>query len=106
VVILGVSTSQFLLMILAALSLLVFVALLWMNHRTPLVARPVVVLRQSGVLCPVDLVSRRPQAIALRMPARAPPTFPIPSIPLVLDAPDPVEALMDRRALDSAEMFR
>jgi hypothetical protein len=110
VVSLGVSISQYLLMATAAISLLLLLALLWMNHRTPPLARPMVVLAPAGVLCPVDLVSRPSQAYDLRMPARAPPTFQCPSLPVSLDAPDREAVLetvlMVRCANDSAEVFR
>jgi hypothetical protein len=85
VVFLGVSISQFLLMTLAALSLLVLTALLWMNHRIPDAVQPLVVLQQAGVLCPVDPVSRPSPVYSLRLPARAPPTFLLPSSFLNLD---------------------
>jgi len=87
VVYLGVSTSQLFLPLLAAL--LVMVALLWMNHRIPPVVQRPVVLPLAGVLCPADSVLRSPAAIAVRMPARAPPTSHSPSIPLRLDSPNP-----------------
>jgi hypothetical protein len=106
VVFLGVSTSQFLLMTLAALSLLVLAALLWMNHRTRRVAQPLVVLRQDGVLCPVDAASRPSPVYFLRLPARAPPTFLLPSNFHHPDPDDSGTPLMARPVADSAEDFR
>jgi hypothetical protein len=97
VVLLGVSTSQTLLVILAAFSLLVLTALLWMNHRTSVTASPLVVLQQAGVLCPVDSVSRHHQAHARQLPARAPPTIPWLPIP---------NARPSKTVDDSAEVFR
>ena len=85
-------------MAIAAISLLALVLLLWMNHRTLPVARPLVVLVPAGVLCPVDLVSRRSRVYFLLTPARAPPASRLPSNLETL--------LMDACANDSAEVFR
>jgi hypothetical protein len=73
--ILGVSTSQAIVVLLAALTLLALTTLLWMNHRTPVAQVPILVHVQTGVLCPADSVDRPFQTIPVRMPARAPPTF-------------------------------
>ena len=106
-VILGVSISQSLPLILAALSLLVLSALLWMNHRTP--SQPAVVLQLTGVLCPVDRISGLSQDFPLPMPARAPPTFP--SLPITQHAREHASdsgalLMMVRPVADSAEKLR
>jgi hypothetical protein len=81
VVFLGVSTSQTIsalpiAVVLAAFSLLALAVLLWKNHRDSVRSSgPVVVLVESGTLCPVDLVARLILTIPVRTPARAPPTF-------------------------------
>jgi hypothetical protein len=106
VVFLGVSTSQFLLMTLVALSLLVLAALLWMNHRTRRVVQPLVVSQQAPVLCPVDAASRPSPVYSRQLPARAPPTFLLPSNFYNPDPEDSGTPLMARPVADSAEDFR
>jgi hypothetical protein len=76
VVLLGVSTSQTILAMLAAFSLLVLAALLWKNHRDSVRSpRLLSVLVETGTLCPVDSVARPVPAILVRISGRAPPTF-------------------------------
>jgi hypothetical protein len=110
VVFLGVSISQWLIILPVAISLLVLMAVLWMNHRIPIAARPIFVAVQTGVLCPVQSVSPRLGVFTPQLAARAPPTFPDPSIVTPLEATALEIALVDSPAFrpvsDSAEAFR
>jgi hypothetical protein len=78
----GISTSQILMVLPAALTLLVVATLLWMNHRAlvPATLPTAALLPCIGLLSPADPIFGSLLVIPAATPARAPPDFPSPCI--------------------------